>query len=238
MARVDVKDKVFDPHAPLVKSLPSSLIDRYSFHSYRGAAALLRDKCKEEFDSILRILNSFYLTQTEIRSPGGSKTVFTKRFERIALHNNWFGEVRIHADLLVSLTEGRGERPIPEAEFVRKDFIHGHFIDFWKNRVAFDFEWNSKDQTYDRDLYAFRYFFEAGVIDAGVIVTRDLPNEFFKSLGVALDKDGNETSRPVSAKFGASTTGIGKLMSRIATGRSGGCPVLAIGIKPAAVRKA
>lgn len=214
MSRVNVRDKVFDPQESLIKSLPRKLTEKYSFHSYRGAAALLRDKCGEEFESILKILELFYLTETEIRSPGGSKTIFTKRFENYARDNGWFSEVRIHADLLVSLTEGRAERAIPEAEFVRKDFIHGHFIDFWKNRVAFDFEWNSKDQTYDRDLYAFRYFFESGVIDTGVIVTRDLPNEYFKSLGVALDKEGNETSKPVSAKFGASTTGIGKLDTR------------------------
>lgn len=236
MRRVNVRDKVFDSRESLVKYFSKGLTKKFSFHSYRGAAILLRNKCKSEFDSILSTLGAYYITRMEIRSPGGSKTVFTRRFEQIAGDNGWHGEVRIHADLDVSLTEGRGKIPIPEANFVRKDFIHGHFIDFWKSRVAFDFEWNSKDQTYDRDLYAFRYFFEAGVIDVGVIVTRDLPNEFFKSLGFALDKKGNETLKLVSAKFGASTTGIDKLLSRIASGRSGGCPVLAIGIKPACVR--
>ncbi|MFI5102054.1 MAG: BglII/BstYI family type II restriction endonuclease [Terriglobales bacterium] len=31
-----------------------------------------------------------------------------------------------------------------------------------KGGVALDVEWNSKDQTFDRDLYAFRTFFEFG----------------------------------------------------------------------------
>ncbi len=72
----------------------------------------------------------------------------------------------------------------------------------------------------------------SAVIDVGVIVTRELPNSFFKQLGFCLDRNGNETSETVAAKFGASTTGTHKLISRIGAGRSGGCPVLAIGILP------
>lgn len=30
-------------------------------------------------------------------------------------------------------------------------------------KIAFDVEWNSKDQTFDRDLYAFRSFSECGM---------------------------------------------------------------------------
>lgn len=51
-------------------------------------------------------------------------------------------------------------------------YIDGHNIDFLKNRVAFDLEWNSKDQTFDRDLLGMRTYFDCGLIDVGVIVTR------------------------------------------------------------------
>jgi hypothetical protein len=37
------------------------------------------------------------------------------------------------------------------------------------------------------------------------------------------------------SKYGASTTWMGKLIYRLNAGRNGGCPVLAIGIKPTAV---
>lgn len=54
-----------------------------------------------------------------------------------------------------------------------------------KNCVAFDLEWNSKDQTFDRDLYAFRAFHEAGVISAAVLLTRSADlNSVFRNLGV------------------------------------------------------
>ena len=37
-----------------------------------------------------------------------------------------------------------------------ENLIDGHKIDYVKKRVAFDMEWTSKDQTFDRDLYALR----------------------------------------------------------------------------------
>jgi len=48
--------------------------------------------------------------------------------------------------------------PSRVAEVGIKDFIDGHHIAYVKNRVAIVMEWSSKDQTLDRDLYAFRTF--------------------------------------------------------------------------------
>jgi hypothetical protein len=50
--------------------------------------------------------------------------------------------------------------------------LDGHKIDYVKGKTAFDMEWNSKDQTFDRDLYAMAAFFQSGAIDVGVLVTR------------------------------------------------------------------
>lgn len=60
----------------------------------------------------------------------------------------------------------------PFEEKIIKGFIDGHNIDFVKGKVAFDLEWNSKDQTFDRDLLAMRTYFDCGLIEVGVIVTR------------------------------------------------------------------
>ena len=92
-------------------------------------------------------------------------------------------------------------------------------IDFLKNRVAFDLEWNSKDQTFDRDLLAMRTYFDCGLVDVGVIVTRaEELNEIFKK-------------EDILSKYGASTTWMGKLTYRLESRRNGGCPILAIGIR-------
>ena len=230
-----VTDAVFDPPGTAEAALGEDLARRYSVYSYRSAAAVLAQRAPDELGAIRRVLSAFRITETEIRSPGGSKTVFTRRFGDLAAAEGFHQEVRIEADLMVRLRAGGG-RSAPEIDrVVREDYIHNHLVDFWRGRVAFDYEWNSKDQTYDRDLYAFRSFFEAGVIDVGVIVTRDLDHDFFKRLGRTLDRHGAETEGTVAAKFGASTTGIDKLISRIGAGRSGGCPVLAVGILPGSV---
>lgn len=58
------------------------------------------------------------------------------------------------------------------------------------------------------------------MIDAAVLLTRsESLNEVFKELGVM-------------AKYGASTTWMGKLLYRMKAGRNGGCPVLVLGITP------
>ena len=99
-------------------------------------------------------------------------------------------------------------------------------------------EWNSKDQTFDRDLYAFRAFHECDLIDAAVLLTRSADlDEVFVKLGPEIDaktgkvklKDGKP--KMLKAKYGASTTWMGKLLYRLNAGRHGGCPVLALGMK-------
>ena len=101
-----------------------------------------------------------------------------------------------------------------------------------KGKVAFDLEWNSKDQTFDRDLYAFRAFFDYGEIAVAILLTRATSlNEIFKKLGMYTDPV-TKKRKAYLAKYGASTTHIDQLLRRLRAGRSGGCPVLALGITP------
>lgn len=100
-----------------------------------------------------------------------------------------------------------------------------HKIDYVKNKIAFDLEWNSKDQIFDRDLYAFRAFFDYQRISLGILVTRSQElDSYFKRLGLL-------------QKYGASTTHMRKLLPRLKAGRSGGCPVLVFGITTRLVRE-
>ncbi len=161
--------------------------------------------------------------------------------------NGWY-ETRIQGDLLVRLIE-KGEEvleggkvrkySLPEKEpILLENYIDGHKIDFVRGRVALDLEWNSKDQTYDRDLYAFRMFHECGVISVAALITRsEKLNQVFdvipkrtKDGSLELDSAGNPV--PCKGKYGASTTQMGKLLYRLNTGRHGGCPVLVFGIRP------
>jgi len=143
--------------------------------------------------------------------------------------------------------KAKGARELKKAggnieTITRKSFLDGHKVDYVKNRVAFDLEWNSKDQTFDRDLYAFRAFHDCDLIDAAVLVTRGTSlNPVFEMLGAEIDETGKprmtKIGKPklVKSKYGASTTWMGKLLPRLNAGRHGGCPILALGIKPALI---
>ena len=168
------------------------------------------------------------LTVADITKAGGNESPIPKKFDDTLYPFGW-REIRISGDLLVKKyprqavqRRGRFSNEPFETELI-EGYIDGHNIDFLKNKVAFDMEWNSKDQTFDRDLLAMRTYFDCGLIDVGVIVTRSEElNEIFKKMGIL-------------TKYGASTTWIGKLLYRLDSRRNGGCPILAIGIKKGCV---
>ena len=118
----------------------------------------------------------------------------------------------------------------PFEEKVIPGYIDGHNIDFLKNRIAFDLEWNSKDQTFDRDLLAMRTYYDCDLVSAGIIITRSAElNDIFKTI---YDYDGKTRQwKPILRKYGASTTWMGKLTYRLDSRRNGGCPILAVGIR-------
>lgn len=234
--------RVADPKSVVENVFPAELIKKFEVRSYRNAATILKLSFPDQFKAILNALNEFEINTSMIREPGGSKGPIAKYVDE--LFDEKWQETRIVADLNVRLLHAKKRDEILR-QYTREGFLDGHRIDFVNGKVAFDLEWNSKDQTYDRDLYAFSAFYEAGAIDVGIILTRGntMDNAFFRSLGKVLkrtkDASGNdvfiEGSEEVYKKFGASTTWMGKLLYRLDAGRNGGCPVLAIGITPKCV---
>jgi hypothetical protein len=241
-----------DPTAIVEAKIPEDIRGKYEIYSYRNAATILSETRKAEFDDLLKALRNFKITKKMIRTAGGNESEIPKLLSATLRPLGWH-ETVVQGDLLVKLTwrepvgsvkSGRKKgSPIFGAksrEVTRKKYLDGHKIDYVKDRVAFDLEWNSKDQTFDRDLYAFSAFFQCGVIDVGVLVTRsESLNPVFRELGQALKKDGvtpdtkkSGAPRLTFEKYGASTTWMGKLLYRMNAGRNGGCPVLVIGITP------
>jgi hypothetical protein len=201
---------------PLTDYLPTEFLELYEVHNYRHAAEVLAAGCQEEFAELIGALGQFRVTTSDILAKGGNESQIPKRLSSLLRPLHWF-ETRIRGDLVVTIeTHTDSGKEIAETRL--EDFMDGHKVDFVKNRVAFDLEWNSKDQTFDRDLYAFRAFHEAGIISAAVLLTRSADlNEVFKKL-------------KIMSKYGASTTWMGKLLYRMKAGRNGGCPVLVLGI--------
>lgn len=226
--------KVADHPVALEAVFDATLRSKFEIFSYRNAANILKSSCPDQFRELLQALNQFEISQTMIKTPGGSKSTIASYVDSL-FGPDWV-ETRISADLHVKLLHAKQKNTVI-SEYTRQGFLDGHRIDFVKGKVALDLEWNSKDQTYDRDLYAFSAFYEAGAIDVGIIITRgsSMDNEYFRSLGKVLNKDGTEGQDQVYKKFGASTTWMGKLLYRLDAGRNGGCPILAVGITPKCV---
>lgn len=226
--------QVSDPRESIAAVFEAGLLKRYEIFSYRNAASILKNSFPDQFRELTSALQNLDITKTMIRTPGGSKGPIAKHVDTLFGHN--WQEARISADLHVKLSDPKNKNRVL-SQYVREGYLDGHRIDFVNGKVALDLEWNSKDQTYDRDLYAFSAFYDAGAIDVGVIITRgsSLDNKFFRSLGKVLTKTGQMGTEDVYKKYGASTTWMGKLLYRLDAGRNGGCPVLAVGITPSCV---
>lgn len=230
-----------DSAADVERYISAEVRALYDVYSYRHAAAILANSFPTELAEIEAALLAFRITTRDIGTPGGNESDMPKKFSRTLRPAGWV-ESRIQGDLLVRMQE-YDELFLPNGK-VRKvkrsectprmieNFIDGHKIDYVKGRVAFDLEWNSKDQTFDRDLYALRAFHECGLISAGVMVTRSEKLNPVFDVVPQLNKAGEEVGKTVRAKYGASTTWMGKLLYRLNAGRHGGCPVLVFGITP------
>ncbi|MCG8369230.1 MAG: hypothetical protein MJA32_01820 [Proteobacteria bacterium] len=203
--------------------VPKDISQVYEVYESKHASAILSGEFPHLFEELCSALLDFRITALDARMPGGSESTIPKKISKILRPLHW-KEAQLRAKLVLE-EEIDGESRDKEVSY------DTHKVDYLKDRVAFDLEWNSKDQTFDRDLAAFRGFFDYDKISVGVLVTRSTSlDSWFRTLGNCLDKSGDETNRPVYKKYGASTTHMEKLLPRLDAGRNGGCPVLALGI--------
>lgn len=209
--------------------IPDDVLNRFDFYDYNHAIDILSQSFQTEFGEIINSLRGLNISKDELISMGGNESPIPPKFSAFLEPEGW-REIRISGDLLVKIYPRKGGKKgcfstEHTEEKILKNYIDGHNIDFVKNRVAVDVEWNSKDQTFDRDLFAMRTYYECDIISVGIIITRsEKLNEVFKRLGI-------------SAKYGASTTWMGKLLPRLDSRRHGGCPVLAVGITPDCIQE-
>jgi len=214
--------------------IPEELLALYEVHDYHHAAAILHIDFPDLFKEVCECLLAFRFKEDWITKPGGSESEIPKAFSSLFRPMGW-KETELEAKLVVTeklrRLEPGTESPVTgSTEQDTHEVVYGtHNIDYVKGLVAVDLEWNSKDQTFDRDLYAFRAFFDYGKIDVGILITRSNNlDPYFVTLGKYIDKNGVE--RYYKDKYGASTTHMGKLLPRMNAGRQGGCPILVFGI--------
>lgn len=183
--------------------LPEFLRDHYDVHEWRHACAILKKDFPNEWSDIIQVLTDFRLNRRDVIAPGGGKSEISGSLDRAFRARGW-SEKKFESKFVV------------DEEAVE---IQSHKIDCYKNGIGLEIEWNSKDQTFDRDLTNFRHLFDIRQLSVGIIVTRaDELQQIFDDLGVG-------------GKYGKTTTHIAKLLPRLYGGRGGGCPILVFGIR-------
>jgi len=185
--------------------IPRRIQELFQVREWRHATAILAGDFPGEWRDLLQVVNGIRLPKSMITRGGGNKSPISRSINGMFKARGWSEKrfnVRIHVD--------DQEFPSPT-----------HGIDYYKNGVGIETEWNNKDPFYDRDLNAFRLLHQLRVISVGVIITRtDELQEIFDALGRG-------------ASFGESTTHLRKLLPKIEGGGAGGCPLLVFAIRKA-----
>lgn len=190
-----------------LRFVPPELLDLYEVHEWRNGLAVLAAARPDEWEDIKAALSEFRLYASEIIKKGGNRSAIAIRLDSLLEQRQW-----AEHSFKTSIRVDEDERQSPT-----------HKVDMYKNRVAFETEWNNKDPFYDRDLNNFRLLFDLRAIDVGVIVTRC---DELQQLVVELGRD--------KGSYGNSTTHMSKLLPRLEGGGGGGCPVVVFGIRRAA----
>lgn len=186
--------------------LPAAIFARFEVSETHHASSVLHTDFFDEWTDLIEMLSQFKLKRSHIVKGGGSKSDISADIDSFFYQRGWVEhkfKIEVSADGKTTLAPT-------------------HHVDYYRNRVAIETEWNNKDPFYDRDLTTFRLLFELNVLSVGVIITRASElQDIFVELGRG-------------ASFGNSTTHMGKLVPKLNNRASGGCPVLAFGIKKSA----
>lgn len=219
---------MFETHTyedPLV--LDPAVRARWEFLETSSAAAVLRSVCPDEWRDIVQVLSTFSLEPAHWLKPGGNRGDIAKIIDGMFAERGW-REIRVDlATQGVLLTEA-GE----EVDRLAEVYQEGYLVDNFKGRVALDVEWNAKDGNLDRDLSAYRSWHEAGVISAGVLVTKDrvalrsLARRLWTEYQKMLPESERKTKLPID--FSSTTTNLEKAALRVRRGVMGTCPLLIV----------
>jgi restriction endonuclease BglII len=182
--------------------IPEEIRRTYQIEERHHACSILKTDFPDQWTDLVDVLHEFKLRRSQVAAKGGNKSPISKGIDELFFTRGWSEksfEIKVLAD---------GSETLAPT----------HHVDYYKNRVAVETEWNNKDPFFDRDLTTFRLLFELNVLSVGIIITRaDELQDLFKELGK-------------KTAAGQSTTHMSKLIPKMYNRASGGCPVLAFGI--------
>lgn len=208
--------------------LPSSARTHWEFMETNSAAAVLRAVCPAEWSDIVDVLSTYRLNAQYWLKPGGNRGDIAAQIDREFVARGW-RETRLDLETRGILLN-RDAVEIGSLAPVRQE---GYLVDNHKGRVVLDVEWNAKDGNLDRDLASYRSWYEAGVISAGVIITKDRPRllalarTIWAEYQATLAPEVQTHKLPIDLTT-STVTAFDKAQMRVRRGVMGTCPVLII----------
>jgi CRISPR-associated protein Csd2 len=134
------------------------VLEAYECHDHQHAIAILTVDYPHLLLEIFDVLLAFRIGIDFIKKAGGNESDIPKALSRQLRPLGWKEQ-----KLDIELKAGGQTRTTDT-----------HKIDYVKGKVAFDLEWNSKDQTFGREFYAFRSLLQRSV-SAKVILIQVKP---------------------------------------------------------------
>jgi hypothetical protein len=208
--------------------LPTVARAHWDFMETNSAAAVMKAVCPNEWKDICDVLSVYRLDPQYWLKPGGNRGDIADQIDAEFARRGW-RETRLDLSTTGILFSREGKK-IGELPPVYQE---GYLVDNFKNRIVLDVEWNAKDGNLDRDLASYRSWFDAGVISAGVIITKDrlsllsLARRLWKAYQLTLPEVQRVTKLPIDLTT-STVTAFDKAQMRVKRGVMGSCPVLII----------
>lgn len=200
----------------------------WAFMESNSAAAVMKAVCPDEWADIVQVLETYRLDPAHWLRAGGNRGDIAEQLDN-EFHGRGWRETRLDLETRGLLYNRDGER-VGELPVISQE---GYLVDNFKNRIVLDVEWNAKDGNLDRDLASYRSWFEAGVISAGVIITkdrpalRDLARRLWAEYQATLPEANRNTRLPIDLTT-STVTAFDKAQMRMRRGVMGSCPVLIV----------
>lgn len=208
--------------------LPASARDHWEFMETNSAAAVMQAVCPTEWQDIIHILSTYRLKPEFWLKTGGNRGDIAAQIDARFAERGW-KEARLDLETRGLLFSRKNEE-IGMLPAVRQE---GYLVDNYKGRIVLDVEWNAKDGNLDRDLASYRSWYEAGVISAGVIITKDrlplltLARRLWSEYEASIPEEERTGRLPIDLQTSTTTT-FDKAQMRVRRGVMGTCPVLIV----------
>ena len=137
-----------------INLLPQEIRDTYQIEERHHACAILKTDFRDHWNDLIAVLTEFSLKRSHILKPGGRKSPISQSIDDLFYGRGW-----VEKSFEISVTADGIQTLAPT-----------HHVDYYKDRVAIETEWNNKDPFFDRDLTSFRLLFDLNVLSVGIII--------------------------------------------------------------------